>query len=295
MINRTKSGNMLILSILLIGLIVSGLVVGLGFYVMYADQKRGQSQVDEIALNMAESLNADNRIGQMNTIVEHSRQLAYTSRAQLGVVMTNPTLVAYIPLAKELCSDAATGVNKVDAERQNQISIAIANCHNYAERIANKSGTMKLLSWFIGNRVTINTVEFGSIKNTLCSSESPTLLSNLHTYDLQCKYTVQNSNLYFGNINATLASPDQDLPFYFSALSPLTLGSTSATRLANIEAFDSLAVIFDSQKSTMALPAQLPGAIRVVGTMHIQTGKVGGQVDLKVGSIASVPGALERL
>jgi hypothetical protein len=297
MIIRSKKANMMIMTILVIGLLIIALIIGLGFSLLFYDQKRGQSQCDEIALNMAEALNSDNRIGQMNTIVEHSRQLVYLDRQQLIVANNDPTLKAYVPLAAQFSLGSTEGAVRVNTERINQINIAIANCSDYAKSLmrGDSKGGSWLLPWFVANRLTIKQIEFGSINSTLSSSESSLVIPNLHAWDTSEKFVEKGSNLYYGNINAVLPAPDSQLPFFFSALPAQVGGTNSPARLVNAGAFVSSAVIFDSNTNAMQQPLQLPGAVQVSGTMHIQNGKDGNQLDIQVGSKASAPGALERL
>jgi predicted membrane-bound mannosyltransferase len=210
---------MMILTMMLLGLVMMALLTGLGFALLFYDQKRGQTQCDEIALNMAEALNADNRIGQMNTIVEHSRQLVYLDRQQTLITYSSPSLTRYTTLAKQVLFNSTEGATKVDSERKNQISIGIENCKNYARSLADNSRKgVWLLPWFVTNSVTINSVEFGSVYNTLSSSESPIAIPLLHEWDKGRQFIEKISNLYNGNINASLPPPDNSLFFYFSAL-----------------------------------------------------------------------------
>jgi hypothetical protein len=68
------------ISVLLAAVITITVVVGLGFYLILTQQKRGQSACDDKALTFANILNGKDRLGQMNGLVERARELVYLSR-----------------------------------------------------------------------------------------------------------------------------------------------------------------------------------------------------------------------
>lgn len=293
MVSRSAKANMLLFSILAVGFTIILLFICVAFYVIFFDQSRGQAQSDEMTLNMAEALNIDDRIGQMNTIVEHSRQLVYLSRQSSTLAASSDSTVAYVPLADQLLAEAKEGANLVNKERLNQIDIDITNCRNYASstRKSKTAQGAKLLTWFIEDRLNISQIEFGSVENILSNVESPIPITELYKFDLAKHYVENRSNLYYGNINAALPPPDDKLPFCLSALPATVENTCSPARLINSRVFVPAALIFDKDLPSLVKPAQLPGAVRVNGKMIIKTDTKGAKLEIGISSAASAPGA----
>jgi len=296
MATHTTKANMMALTALAIAFLIVILLIGLGIYLIFFDQKRGQAQCDEIALNLAESLNADNRIGQMNTIVEHSRELVYLSRQTFLAALDSPKPV-YMPLAEQLLTEATYGTTLVEQERQNQIGIAVAICRDYAlKRTKNKhtSGT-QVWPWLFDNQLTIHQIEFGSIENNLSNVESPIVIKDLHKLDIDNKYIETASNLFYGNINAKLPRPDDAIPFNLSILPAQVENTNSPARLMNPEVFIPSALIYDPTQSSFKKPVQLPSAVHVTGSMGIVTNNADkAKLEIEIGSVGTAPGALDH-
>jgi hypothetical protein len=292
---RTPKANMIILSCLAIGLIVLALLVGFGFYLILSDQKRGQAQCDEIALNLAISLNADDRIGQMNTIVEHSRELVYLSR-QASLAAPDLNVPACTMLADQLLAEATDSSLLVDNERRNQIDLATAGCRKNVTMLCKgrtKSGYW-VLPWFFEDKLNVKQLEFGSIAGNLSNITGPPGIKDLRKFDLDHHYMDAASGLYCSNINAKLPEPDAKLPFYLSALPARVENTDSPSRLANQEAFVPMTLIFDGHSPNFNKPEQLPEAVHVVGNMLIVTNNHRGTLDIPASSVATAPGALDN-
>jgi hypothetical protein len=283
---------MIILSFLALGLVVSILLVGLAFYLILSDQKRGQAQCDEAALNFAKALNGQDHIGQMNTIVEHSRELVYLSRQASSAAYASGT-PAYTALSDKLVAVAREGAQIVEQERCNLIDITVRDCRKKiaASHKAGMESGIWILPWFIENRLRIQQVQFGWIDN-LSSVGSSSVIDDLHQFDLAKRYVDKTSNLYYANINAKLPEPDDGLSFCFSALPARVENTDSPERLASSETFTPTALVFDYQSPNFTKPKQLPEAVQVVGTMHITTDIKKGRLNLQSSSIAVAPGAL---
>jgi len=294
MIIRAPKGNIIFLSCLALGLIVLMLLVGFGFYLILSDQKYGQGHCDEIALNFAKTLNGQDQIGQMNTIVEHSRELVYLSRQALFAA-PSLNVPAYTILADQLLAEAKGSALLVDQERNNQINIAVANCRDGITTLCKtrrKTG-YRVFPWFFENQLSIQQVQFGSIEGNLSNIGGSPAIKDLRKFDLDHHYMDKASNLYYGNINAKLPEPDTQLPFYLSALPARVEDTDSPARLANFEAFIPTALIFKDKSRDFSKPEQLPGAVQVTGSMHIVTDKKENRLDIQSSSVATAPGALD--
>jgi len=269
--------------------------MGFGFYFILSDQKRGQEQCEGIALNLAKYLNAQNQIGQMNTMVEHCRELVYLSR-QAVLAAADSTTPAYSILANQLLEEAKESSLLVDKERHNQIDIAVANCRDSILTLckAKTNSGYQILPWFFEDKLSIHQVWLGSIKGNLSNIGDAPVIKDLHKFDLEHHYLEKVSNLYYGNINAKLPEPDAKLPFYLSALPARVENTDSPERLANSQAFMSAASIFDDQSPDFSKPEQLPEAVQVAGSIRIITDSKGSALDIRSSSTANAPGALDN-
>ncbi len=263
------------------GILLLACIIGFAAYMLLAQQKRGQSDTDEVALNAAKLLNGDDRIGQMNNVVERCRELVYVSRVNKDKAEALNTQL-YQPLARQLLEESRANAALVEAERLNQISLTTKNVQNYVNKHNQntKTGSRLSLPWIQTQFPEIAEVDFGSIKGTQCNVQNLQVIPALRDFDLSQHYIQGGSNLYVGNINAKLPAPDTDLNFYLSSLPADVSGSVSPVRLANPEVFDLGAVIMRQQKQTMEKPVHLPGAVQLVQTMNVSGGNNSGTVRL---------------
>jgi hypothetical protein len=291
---RTLNGNMFISSCLAMGLVILVLVIGFAFYLIFADQKHGEAQSDGIALNLAKSLNADDRIGQMNTIVEHSRELVYLSRQS---VMAAPDLnvPAYESLADQFLTEAKDSALLVEKERRNQIDIAVLTCRDKILTLCNEKANSgySILPWFFEDQLSIKGLQLGSIDSNFSNISAPQAVKALRKFDLDHHYIDGVSGLYCGNINAKLPQPDDELPFCLSSLPARVENTDCPARLTRPDAFISTALIFDDHSPDFSKPAQLPEAVEVIGSMRIITANRGATLEIPSSSIATAPGALD--
>jgi len=289
---RAPKGNMIFLSCLALGLVVLMLVVGFGFYLILSDQKRGQAQCEEIGINLVKLLNGQDQIGQMNTIVEHSRELVYLSR-QAVLAASGSNVPAYATLADNLLTEATDSSLLVEKERRNQIDIAVANCRDNVTTLykAKDQSGYRILPWFFEDQLSIQQVQLGSINGNISNIGGSPAIKDLHKFDLEHHYLETAGNLYYGNIDAKLPEPDAKLHFYLSALPARVENTTSPARLANLEAFTPTALIFDDASPDFSKPIQLPEAVQVTGSMHIVTDNKGSKLDIPASSVATAPGA----
>jgi hypothetical protein len=289
---RSSKGNMLLLSCLLLALVCLALLVGLGFFIILSDQKRAQAQADEFNMDLATSLNSQNQIGIMNTLVEHCRELVYLSRGSYNQ-SSGFDNDAYTPLAEQLLDEAKSGAALLEKERRNQINLDVAKCLEQLKALHKKEKSNSfILGWSIENRIHIKEMNFGFKQGTLSNVISPPLLSQLHQHDLKQKYIEPQSNLFFGGINAKLPVPDDKLAFYLSPLPAKVEDTVSPVTLINPDNFVSTTTIFTDGKVTDKIPDQLPEALNVIVAKHITTDNKGNRIEIGARSAATVPGSL---
>ena len=258
---------------------------------LLSQQKRGQTDTDEVSLNAAKLLNGDDRVGQMNNVVERCRELVYVSRVNKDKAESLNTQL-YQPLARQLLDESRANAALVEAERLNQINLTTKNIQNYIKQhnLSTRTGGRLALPWFQTQFPEIAEVDFGSIKGVQCNVQNLQVIPALRDYDLSQHYIQGGSNLYVGNINAKLPAPDSDLNFFLSSLPADVSGSVAPVRLANPEVFNLGSVVMRQQQNTMEKPVHLAGAVQLVQTMNVSGGNNSGTVRLS--STATADGGM---
>jgi hypothetical protein len=292
-----RRGSVTALSALIGGLIGFTILVGLGFYLILSHQQRGQAACDQLSMSIAKSLNAGDRVGQLNAVIEHSRELVYLSRenANLAAGLGVPS---YQQLAAQLLNEAREAPNIVDKERDNQIKLAVTETQKAikaAREGEEKSSGVYVLPFVLETRPQINQVYLGYIKDTLSSVESPAVLDELQKNDLKNNYIEPTSKLFRGNINAKLPTPDEDLPFHFASLPAEVKHIDSPPRMVNASVFQSTGTVFDRDPNAkLQKPADLPSAAQVAGSIGVKAGeKTPTELNLKCVSSATANSALQ--
>lgn len=292
---RSKRGNITALSTLIGGMVVFVILIGMSFYLILSHQQRGQAACDQISVTLAKALNAGDRIGQMNATVEHSRELVHLSRENL-ITAGNLGVRGYQLMAEQLLLEARDSAGIVDKERENQIKLAISEARTAIKKsepaVREKKGIF-ILPWFLETTPVIDQVRFGWIKDTLSSAECPQVLSALQRYDIKKGQVEPISKLFYGNVNAKLPPPDDDLPFHFASLPAEVRHMNAPPRLVNPDAFISTATVFDKDVSDLfQRPVELPSAVQVYGVIGIKTSKQT-EFELKIISSATASSALQ--
>jgi hypothetical protein len=197
-------------------------------------------------------------------------------------------------LAQQLLVEAREGAQAVEGERKNQIDCTLCEVHNCLTQLTKteQNSTPQMLAWILETQPVITQVNFGSVTNVLASVESPTILDDLHKHDAKEKYVDKASNLYFGNINAKLPAPDDDLLFHFASLPAQINNLAVPPRLVDVGAFVKAATIFEKDNPLVQKPTELPSAVQVIGTSTIKNGK-DTEMRLRIAADATACGALE--
>ncbi len=267
---RKQSGNMLTMTALCIGIAFFCCVVAFAFYMLMSQQKKGQTIADELALDLAKPMNDRNYIGQMNNTVERCRELVYISRMNDDKAQ-QPMNQLYKTLSAQLLDESRENVRLVEAERKNLILVTITDLHNAILARIKQAPTGKhvQLPWFESYFPELTSVSIGNIKGVESNVENLQVIPSLKEYDLDHKYIQKGSNLYFGNINARLPQPDNDLDFKLSSLPAAVSDTVAPIRLTTPDVFVPSSIIYANQKIQMQKPDQLPGALQVVETMNV--------------------------
>ncbi|MBS1957439.1 MAG: hypothetical protein JST89_24850 [Cyanobacteria bacterium SZAS-4] len=288
--HRRQSGSMLTMTLLCVGLLLTVCMIGFAFYLLLSEQKRGQTEADKLALAIAKSMNEDDRIGQINNLVVRNRELCYASR--LTVNTTNNSFLSFCsPLAQQLFDEASSSSVAIDRERKTQIALQQNSIKDTVERynMHTQNTTSFRLPWWQTYALQVFQVNGGSLKDVQSNVEHTEIYEELNEDDKRAKYIQPGSNLYMGNINAKLPTPDNNLDFKITSLPAPVEKLIAPARLANPEIFRYGNLFFENGKAVKQSFDQIPTAVQVVGRMDVKMHQ--GNQTVQIGSTAQTNGA----
>src|SRR6516162_1713028 len=79
--HRQLRGNTLVIVALSAAAVILLIAVGLSIHYFFYSHQGLQDSADQLATNLAVSMNSKDRIGQMNNLVANSRELVFNSRS----------------------------------------------------------------------------------------------------------------------------------------------------------------------------------------------------------------------
>lgn len=282
---------MLTMTALVVGLLLTACIIGFGFYLLLAQQKKGQGQADSLSLALAENLNKGDKVGQMNNVVARCRELVYVSRQNADTAASDRNAVL-IPLANQLLDEARSSAQLVEAERKNQIAYILKQTRSSVDdySVHTHVDSTFTLPWFKTYDPEVKDVYLGYIDKVQSNVTNTEVIPDLRVFDEQQKYFEKGSSLYKGNIDAKLPSPDGDLTFKLSSLPANVENSVAPPRLTNPEVFVNLGPVFEDGKySKQRPPDQIPSAIQLIERMQVSM-KQGGDQKVQIGSTATANG-----
>jgi hypothetical protein len=281
---------MLTMTTLVIGLVLLACLIGFGFYLLLAQQKKGQHEADNLTLSLAGALNKDDKIGQMNNVVARCRELVFVSRQNADAASQERNQIL-APLANQLLDESRSSAQFVEAERKNEIAYITKKTREAVERytMGTHNESTFTLPWFKTYDPQVQDVYLGYIDKVQSNVINTGVITELRDHDEKQKYFEKGSQLYRGNIDAKLPSPDSDLIFKISSLPADVDSSVSPPRLTNPEVFVKLSPLFLDEKYTNQRSAdQIPSAVEVFANMDVSM-KSGDQ-KVRIGSTATTNG-----
>lgn len=269
--NSRNAGNMLMMTAVVGGIVLTVITVGVLICILFLSQKRAQGQVDEVALSMATLLNRGNYSGQMNELVEHSRELVFISRnayQEAGISYSHLE-----PLARQLLEESRNGARTVESGRQSLVREILKQLRDSARSNKARLATSNtfMIPWLSTYPLNINKLDIGFIERVQSNVQAPAALPDLKKYDIDRRYVEASSSIYMGNINATLPGADSDLVFKLSSLAAPVDNTVAPSRLTSERAFKRLATVIDGDKATQGGCDQLPSAVRLDLLMTISS------------------------
>ncbi len=295
-VNRSQyrqRGNLLVMTAIVGGMLFLVMAFGLLLCAFFFAQKRVQQQADRMSVAIAKRMNAGDRIGQINNLVERSRELVFTSRHNLSDA--NERLAHIEPLARQLLDEARTGAQMVETERAGiarRISedvLAEADSQNKE----NASALQVNLPFMRTFPARLYSLELGYIDEVDSNALLPDGVPELKSADLSQSFGEKASNLYAANVDARLGGSDSDLIYKFASLAAPVQKTISPPRLASLEVFRPLVKLVDRENKVGGASNQLPTAVRMELVAGVSSSP-DGQVDkkFKVSSAATTSGAL---
>ncbi len=254
---------MLVMTAIIGGMLFLVLAVGLMVSAFFFAQKRVQQQADRMAVAIAKRLNEGDRVGQINNLVERSRELVFVSRHNLSDA--NDRLEHIEPLARQLLEESRTGAIMVEAERTGiarRISEdAIAEADAHSKDIA--SVLQINLPYMRTFPARLYNLELGYIDDIDSNALLPEGVPDLKISDLSRSFAQGESALYRANVDARLGGSDSDLVFKFASSAAPVQKTISPSRLVSPKVFRPLVKLFDRQNKIGGVSNQLPTAVRM--------------------------------
>lgn len=263
---------MFMLSVLAFGIIIVVFLAGFSVYLMFFSQSKAHSQSDKLALQVAQALNGQDEIGEMNNLVARCRELVFNSRATLD---TTHSYYGHLePLARQLLEESRASACYVELERQRLVRHNLTSLYDIvalsdSERFF-QSGLK--LPWLVTKPAQPAGLAVGYIDGVESNVEVSEGNPELNSADLSRHYIERASKLYIGNINAKLPAPDNDLNFKLSSLPAPVKGTVSPSRLTSPNVFVETARLMKDGLALGESCDQLPSAVKVDMLMKVTTG-----------------------
>lgn len=291
---RTTRGNMLAVVVLVAIIIVAVLGIGIVVSMMMMSQKRTQSDIETLSLQMATGINKDDWVGQMNSMTEYSRELVFSSRSALNEAIAHHQRMR--PLAIQLMDEARQSADLIESERRELTVLIMKDLQKQSNEVADASSSkpgMKLPG-VSTDATQLKNVDAGYIDGVLTNLTSAEGLPDLREYDLQEKYITQKSFVYLPNINAKLPAPDDDLNFSFCSLPAAAKNTVAPARLTSNSVFKKLMTAGPEAGNDFTKCKFLPSAVQIVSSTKVNSGSQL-SAPMSVSITAASPGATTRL
>ncbi len=265
---RKSSGSIILLAVMLLGGIIGLFMVFMSVNGLLMARNSSQRETDSLALNFAECINQNDRVGQINEIEACSRELVFNSRKRMTDCQHND-LENLTPLCNRLLMEARQGAQLVEAERQNQVQLICTQIKNAAAKHNDEASSQSNFSLaMVQTRKPIVTrIDVGRIANVESNVKRLGVVEELSQFDARNGYVNSKSQLFKADLNAKLPSEDADLNFFVSSL-PARVGDTcSPARNVNPDVFIRTGTIYGQDGGKSAGVAQIPDAIQITCTM----------------------------
>lgn len=264
LVKRSERGGVLPLLMLAATIISALTLVALAVCSLLLVESKLRSTTENYGLQAGVQLNQGDRIGEMNLMVERSREAVFTARQTYNDIAGGAPHVE--PLARLLLEDARIGAVKVDEERQllaamlgKELEVSLTS----QVKKAKDAGSINLM-FFILRPTEDLTVEVGSVRDIPSNATAPVALPELKEFDQDEGYLFSKTDYYSPDINVKLPAPDNDLKFLFASLAPKIKDTIAEARLITPDDFDGKETLIAPGKLVRPKLKSLPSAVRLV-------------------------------
>lgn len=207
-------------------------------------QQKGRQSADELALTLAQVLNRDDRQGQMNNLVERSRELVFSSRKAYDDCVSEE-FHNMEPLMRDLLEESRAGAQTVEKTRESLSELTVAELRStqkdFNDRLLQAHSVN--LSWMNTSRPVVKQLEVGSIDKVNSNVLAPPGFAELKAMDEKSGICDSQTGIYLGNINAKLPGADGDLDFKLSSLAAPVGTTVSSARLTDANVFKQFKIL----------------------------------------------------
>jgi hypothetical protein len=275
---RKSSGNMTVLMSLVFGIVVAVCVIGLAVNSLFFQRTRDQHEADAVAVTLAGSLNAQNRLGQFNELECFSRELIYVDRTQFQTCLEREPIMA--PLANQLLDEGRTDQRLLENERRNLGQVMAKDVREFVHQFNQQAQSRQtMLPWLSANNFQIQQVKLGKIKNVLSNIALSDAIPDLARFDAEQPFVDARSRLYKADVDVRLPV-DSDLNFEFAAVPACIKGTCSPARNTNEDVFWQYA---------RASAHCLPTAVQIIcgSDVRVGGGETSGKLQLRSTAITA--------
>lgn len=267
-LKRDRKGGVLPLLMTICVIIFIVVMIAIAMNTLHLVDGKLRSSAEKVALELAINLNDGDRIGEMNSMTEYSRELVYTSRDAHNRITYGYAHIE--PLARMLLDEAREGARQVETERANLASVICKD--SLALKKMKETTIMEPVNvlFFKVNPEGISTLEVGACKYVPSNAVLPIGIPELRSYDREKRFTFESSDYYRADIDVFLPDPDGDLKFRFSSLAPMVKKTISQPRLVSPGDFEPLATLSDEFIRKRSVLKYMPSAVRMVTKTNVK-------------------------
>lgn len=265
---RDRNGGVLPLLMTICVIIFIVVMIAIAMNTLHLVDGKLRSSAEKVALELAINLNDGDRIGEMNSMTEYSRELVFTSRDAHNRISYGYAHIE--PLARVLLDEAREGARQVETERNNLASVICKDSLALKKMKENNIMEPVNVLFFKVNPEGISTLEVGSCKFVPSNAVLPVGIPELRSHDRERRFTFESSDYYRADIDVFLPDPDGDLKFRFSSLAPMVKKTVSQPRLVSPGDFEPLATLSDEFIRRRSVLRYMPSAVRMVTKTNVK-------------------------
>lgn len=267
-LKRDSKGGVLPLLMAICVIIFVVVMIAIAMNTLHLVDGKLRSSAEKVALELAVNLNDGDRIGEMNSMTEYSRELVYSSREAHNRITFGYAHIE--PLARVLLDEAREGARQVEAERNNLSTVICKDALALKKMKENNIMEPVNILFFNVKPEGISTLEVGSCRFVPSNAVLPIGLPELRAIDRDKKYTFEGSDYYKADMEIYLPDPDGDLKFRFSSLAPMVKKTVSQPRLISPNDFEPLATLSDEFIRKRSVLKYMPTAVRMVTKTNVK-------------------------